>query len=444
MSDRRSDAVPRPAADVYVARLHAQYEARHKHFSLLLGGVNAFGALFLLFILLPFASLRRQERAIAADLGKIRLRLTTIEAETLAYRRSLEALADLDREIRRGPAELRSNILRASSPSYGAGVEPNMPMQQSAQQTAQQVAPPQGLPRAAGPEAGCAAERDRDALMQCVTRATLDEQFLRYRELVDGQVLAPLRALPPSESPRVDSTAIHGAVSALRAAVDRKLRDTPRFWERFEGKVSFYAELNEFAVEKWEEIGLPAQLASLRAAKAAADSSRARLAVDSARVRGRESELATRLAHVDSPFGKLPVGIVEGVHVFPVLLAVGFLMCCTALAESVRLRRALDAVYSAPAPGPGLSPSQIALIAPLWIDAGDAAQDRRTRTAALLAPLAMSVVAGALVAYAWRVAAEPLLPAPEALVYATIYAVSLAAAAVSFRRLRLVLASGHP
>ena len=80
-------------------------------------------------------------------------------------------------------------------------------------------------------------------------------------------------------------------------------------------------------------------------------------------------EIADKLNQIEFPFGKFPVGIGEAITLFPVLLAIGYLICADLLCQIMRLRKKLEYTYhKRDSKHTVFNIHEIALIVPIWID----------------------------------------------------------------------------
>jgi hypothetical protein len=141
---------------------------------------------------------------------------------------------------------------------------------------------------------------------------------------------------------------------------------------------------------------------------------------------------------MDSPFGKLPLGVLEGVHLFPILLTIGFLICTSMLSELAGLRAALEGAYRERDPdGAVLTPRNVALLAPLWVDPLGPAIQRRIRTLVLLAPMVIALVSIGLVLYNWSISRGAVeVSELERRVYGILYLICALAGAYGWWQLR--------
>jgi hypothetical protein len=107
-----------------------------------------------------------------------------------------------------------------------------------------------------------------------------------------------------------------------------------------------------------------------------------------------------RFNELQTPIGQIPAGLNDIVLIFPVILAVCFLLCTSLFCETVRLRRIFHNLYQKKDTDQAiLTDSQVALVASLWIDPVDPEQNRTVRFLIFLTPFMFFVMAISLLFY---------------------------------------------
>jgi hypothetical protein len=396
MSPHIADPNLEKLRDEYLKQLLERYEARSKTFRTLLFGFVGFGFVFLLLVLFPFVGLRRQHYQVNQQMAAATDRAAALTAATQLFATATQGFTTLRNAIDSGAYELRDALPGLSETEHlgqpNASMEQQMVQRQMRQRPLQQQQA--GIDR-------CAAEVEETARMNCRVGEQVRRQFDRYAQVLDSSVIAPMEALSPDIArPRAD--ALRSGLDSIRAAFEARLAATPRFWERFGGKLDFFGELNRDVEGYWTQYGFEAQKDSLSVAKQRLDSASAALTVRNARLEKLEDGLAARLATIESPLGKLPIGLVEGVQIFPLLMAIGFAWCCAVLAELVSMRNALQTGYRERDPEQAvLTDRHLTLIAPLWVGDGDLNTSNRAASILLFSPVAIFLLGCTLVVYQW-------------------------------------------
>lgn len=375
------------AGNEYFGQVIALYESESKNFRTLLSGVLLFGLLFFFLVLVPFVRVHRQHEVIGARLLEIDAESARVAAGLGAYRTAAEGFESLRRAVVRGPYELRAALpALLSVPARQADVEINAPIQQ---QMAQRPPRPEEADACGSPTAGL-------EWANCRVAGQVWEQFQGYRDLLEDSVLAPLRTVPPSAAS--DLTTLPVGLDSLQAAFEARLAENPRFWERFTGKTDFFDQLRGSLDQFWRRYGFEDRRLALELERARLDSLTASLEQRQEALETGEEKLAARLAELDSPLGKLPVGLVEAVQIFPLLMAIGFGWCVFVLRRLAALRQAVREGYQQRDPElADLTERHLAVVAPVWVDRGHPA----LRHALLWPPIGIFVAACALVAYHW-------------------------------------------
>jgi len=100
--------------------------------------------------------------------------------------------------------------------------------------------------------------------------------------------------------------------------------------------------------------------------------------------------LANRFDQFESPIGKIPLRINEVIAMFPMLLAIGFLVFSFLLTQVMRLRIELKNKYQSEDPfGITKVDHFISFLGPLWIDPLAAKNEQRLRLTVLFAPFVL-------------------------------------------------------
>jgi hypothetical protein len=421
--------------DEFIARLLKQYESRSETLAKVVNGLVLFGFLFFFLILFPFVSLHHQSHRVMAELQGLPAQAHALDSSLRAYRAAAEGIQTLKKAIDRGPFELRDAIQHRFADAQGPMVQQaaNQVAAQQVQQQVQQSPPPGDM----AIKPNCPGEPESLEWMNCQVRRQAERQFTAYEDLLEGSVM-PLRRcrLGGMTTPPTDSVELRLGLAKLQSAFQERLARTPEFWKEFHGKVDFYALLTTEVDRFWSESRLGDQEKLLDAALHRVQERQARYQSSLRELGTREEKLAGRLEKMDSPFGKLPLGVLEGVHLFPILLTIGFLICTSMLSELAGLRAALEGAYRERDPdGAVLTPRNVALLAPLWVDPLGPAIQRRIRTLVLLAPMVIALVSIGLVLYNWSISRRSQVSELERRVYGILYLICALAGAYGWWQL---------
>jgi hypothetical protein len=446
MSPQIEDPGLNKLREEYLKQLLERYEARSKTFRTLLFGFVGFGFVFLLLVLMPFVGLRRQHRALNSQLVDANRRADSVAAALAVYGTATRGFTELRRAIDNGAFELRDAIPRLTR-SLELMAEPNIGLaQQVAQQMVQQqITQQQVSQQATQQQTGsgqCEVAPDRSARMNCLVSQQVRAQFDRYAQVLEASVIGPIETLT-GKNGGPQATVLRRGLDSIRSGFEARLAATPRFWEQFGGKVDFFGELSRDLDGYWTRFGFQAQSDSLRVAQQRLDTTSAALKTRMTQLEGQEEGLAARLATIESPLGKLPIGLVEGVQIFPLLMAIGFVWICAVLAELAGMRSALQSGYRERDPNQAaLTDRHLALIAPLWIADGDSSMRSGAERALLMAPIVLFGLSCVLVVYHWVGLTDAgSLSNQDRWLYGSLYLAAAAGLAIAFRRVLQLIGS---
>ena len=434
-----------PEADLdQVLREHTtllfhQYEVRAKSYRTTLFWLLAVSGAFLLLILFPYLSIRNELHLLPDKLERIEVEIDRRDARIDAFRRSQEGFSTLIATVRSGPEELRAFLAAGMSsdplpPPIGQQAAPDLAIQQVLPNVQQQgpVAP-----------AGCAALVGV-ARVGCLVEGQVRAQFDGYREILARGVLGPLQGSEGAGAALIRPEALKAGLDRLEAGFGERIAAQPDFWLTFQGKGDFFSEVESDIAAFWSEYEtlLAAQSEALAQEKAALVAAQAEMRAAADQMAALQAKLEARLDQVDTPLGRLPVGLNEAILGFPVLLAAGFLLGTSQFADAVRARAAFQALYRRRDPERRiLTDRQIALIAPLWIDPYERGRGWTVAVLILAAPLAIFLIAVGAVAYSWL--GSDSFRAAGALnlrIFAGLYVLSLLGLGAGLMRVRAALA----
>jgi hypothetical protein len=384
------ERVPAEVLKEHVERVFHRYEGREKSFRSTLFWLLTFTAFFLFLVLLPYLSIQHELLALPERLVQTEAEIKEREGRIDAFWRSHEGFGRLRALIRSGPDQLREFL---------GSLSRDVPMAERNAPVVQQMAVQET------PQADPCAELDGDERLGCRVLEHVRGQFKGYRDLLEAEVTGPLLAAGGADAPLVDPGALKEQMDRLEAGFEARIAENPTFWRAYAEKGEFFVELEEDIGAFWRDYErlIAQQSEVLQREKAALVASQAMLVEDRAGMEQLKGELKTRLDAIDTPFGRLPVGLNEAILGFPVLIAIGFLICMRQLADTASLRSAFAALYRSRDPqGRLLTDRQIALIAPLWLDADVPGRPRALPVLVLAAPFVIFVIAIGAVAYSWQ------------------------------------------
>lgn len=365
----------------HARKIFELYQGKSKGFRNTFSVLFGFALIFLFVILMPYVSIKVKNAEISERLEVLSTEITQREQRITVYQKSQSGIEELQEQIANGPDRLRRFILAVEA-------EIDSPQAFSVQQS--------GLCDVLPPE-----ER-----LNCRIEEELQSQFAGYQSILNQNVVSPLQPLDDEALAVIDLMALEEGLATLQATFEEKLAENPDFWRTLAEKEAFFAELDEEVDRAWREYGsvikdqnkkLEAELADLQARKAQSEQQQAQLQTQ-------EKQIGERLEQIEFPFGKIPVGLNESVALFPVLLAIGFLVSASLLVETMRLRKAFHTLYQQKDPSRTiLTDRQIALITPLWIDPANPEQNQSLQFAILFIPAVIFIVTCGLIFYSWTI-----------------------------------------
>lgn len=409
-------------------RLFAQFEAKAKSVRTTFSWLLTFAGFFLVFVVLPFMSIQYELLTLPPRIAGLERETAARTAAVAAATRSHDGFVRLAGDIGTGPQNMRDFLIRTrgnyaavktrwhelrSAAGSSAGASGQSPPYVQTGQMAVQPLPDTGqwsnapmpsansvpLSESVDIPADCIAVGE-EALMGCLVADVGRNLFRGYAETLEQEVLEPLDSAGLLVRLNTDRETLRRGLAELQQRLEARLQEKPDFWHSVDEKATFFDAVGRDMEELWgtydrtiEELNraLAAEAQSLQAAQAELDGRRTEMG----KLR---DEFRARLKEIETPFGRLPVGLNEALLGFPVLLAVGFLVCVVQMMDARRLRAAFADVYRRSDPeGTVLGDKEVALVAPLW-----PSPERRGATLLMLVPFLVFLLAVGVVVYSWR------------------------------------------
>ncbi|MFZ5519319.1 MAG: hypothetical protein ACOY90_21990 [Candidatus Zhuqueibacterota bacterium] len=374
----------------HTAKVFDLFQSRTKNFQTSFRLVLSFAILFLFIILIPFISIKQiHENTLV---GQARLEDEIGKRNTLiqALQRVESGIQELHRNMEDGPVQLREFILNLPA---GETVFGNLPPDHA--QTALQMTPQQPQPM------------DRSAAIQ----TEIARRFSEYQSILQQDIYAPLHAIESDTLVVLDVANIAVGLDSLRATFAWKLAANPHFWHTVTGKSSFYLGLETDLDEFRRSYGasIEQQRMKLRNELSRLESSRQAMEKRLSDLQAQIATLDARLKQVEFPFGKLPIGLDESVAVFPIIVAIGFVIAAGFLRDAIVLRDNFHALYQRRDEAREIvTPAQIALIAPLWVDPLKSAKDNAWHYFLFLLPCFIFIASCVLILNTWTMSPTAL------------------------------------
>jgi len=358
-----------------------------KTFRLLFG----FALLFLFIILIPFVTIRIINERAALRQEKLKTEINKKQEVLDTYKTVQQAIEQLHHDLNQGPQRLRQFIFSPQRNDF------QMQMVPQENFAVQQPIPTPPQQRDFIPDANSMNER---------VRLEVQRQFEEYNIILQRFVLEPLKSLDNDKLVVIDIKNIGVGLDSLKNDFAAELAQNPRFWETYSGKGGFYSTLDDKVQRFWNIHGsqIDEQSRLLQKQTNELQNIQNKLNDQLNNMKEQEQQIGARLEQIEFPFGKLPVGLTESIAVFPIILALGFLVIASQLRETIQLRKNFHQLYQRKDPTKTvLDDQQIALIAPLWIDPESTSKQKLVRFTILSIPFLIFIISCILIFYNWSI-----------------------------------------
>ena len=447
MTNNSENPQKKALEDLFANRVYEGYKNRSQEFNKTFGILLAFAAIFMLLIQAPYTLIKSQQASMDQRLLDLQKTTQQLDLKTGLYSKVLQGVDTLRTALRSGPEELRSKIMGlararerlSGADNIGQSRSRQQPFQQQIQQQQiqqQQIQQQQIQQQIPGPANGCGDPRS-DQWLSCEVQAAVSDQFNKFRGILEQHLFEPLQELAQSGE-SIDIQNVQQGLDDLQNEFWETLKNNRQFWLTFSGKVEFFDELNSQVSRFWNthaaEIEkkasrLRSELQTLKDERAALQDRKAQLVSAAAAVE-------KRIASIESPFGKLPVGLAESIALYPLIIAFGFALVAAKLISAIQLRHEIFKLWRTQDPKKQiLTDDQINLMAPLNAVPAAGKSNSPANILLLFSPLLIYAVACLLILYTWTmgtaVSEEELLSGLQPL-YGALYVVATVVLVVTY------------
>lgn len=371
----------------HTGKVYELYQNKSNSFQKTFRLLFSFALLFLFIILIPFISIRFINERIDLRQEQLRIEIEQRQEILNRYQNIQTSLEDFHKILKREPLKLREFILSTPQVDIQSPTSPqqNLAQQQTQSSLQQTDSTPDGIS------------------MHERVQIKVQRQFEEYNMILRRDVLEPMKSINDESPVVIDMGSIEAGLDTLKNAFVAELAQNSNFWRSFDRKEGFYSTLDEKVQRFWDiHIDVPRrqiqqQFDLLKHEKNELDDQLNKM-------KEQEKQIGARLEQIEFPFGKLPVGLTESIAIFPIILAIGFLVVASQLRESIQLRKSFHQLYQRKDPTKTvLDDQQIALIAPLWIDPESSKKQKSARLTILSIPFLIFIISCVLIFYNWSI-----------------------------------------
>lgn len=369
-----------------------RYRSKSRTFRTFLIVVVVCALVFFFAILAPYVFLQYEKRKIDERLGQLLTPEHLLEESISNYRTAQKGIKELQSKITNAPTALRHFILSLNRRDMPRASQGDITFQSA--QTARPIPP-------ASP---CDSLEGMKEWVDCMVKEQVLSQFEEYRKILESEIVKPLKTLDGKETSVIKLAELKTKVEFLHTSFEEELEKNPRFWETVENKAGFSVKLNKIVKDFWGGFSsvIEGQSQKLEEKLTTLKREKDKLEEQQAELKSKEGEVVRRLDNIESPLGKLPVGINESVLVFPPVLAICFLIGTFLFCEVNRLRKGFHNMYQMNDPDRTiLTNQQVALIAPMWIEPLKPRREQIFQIFIVLLPFMIFVAACGLIIYCW-------------------------------------------
>lgn len=398
-------------------RIFESYKTKSKSFRNYSVILISFGLFFSLAILIPYVSITHRNYNIASKQKDLEPKIAQREKIIIAYDKVQKGIQKLHDDIKAFPDNLRHYISRKLRNEY-FGSKIRIKRYDTEGLTPQDVYLPLLCDNFLNEE---------EKWINCKVSLVVSDVIGGFQETLNSDVASPLQTLD-TKSP-IEVTKLAEELDSLQTKFEKIYEKNPRFWKTLTGKGKLSIKLDEEVNNFWKKYDstIKVQSHKLRQELIKLRNIQAQNENELEKLKRKEKDISDRLNHIESPIGRLPLGLNESLLVLPIILAIGFLVWALLFCEIIRLRKAFHNLLQRKDHSRViLTDRQIALIAPLWIDPANHGQNQAIKFLVILILFLIFIMDCSLIYYSWTIPSSfPGTGKTTLWIYGGLYVISL-------------------
>jgi hypothetical protein len=395
------------AVDEHLKRVYERYKSNTKVFHATHIGNIALAVICLFAILLPYLLIQLDNQKVSREMEKLSAEIRHKEGRVETFRKAMagldrvfQAVLDTPKPLQRVIQSLEEEAAGATSPSSEQTQKPPDP---------------------------CGSPTNKDHWMECRIEAFFRDRFSQYQRFLKEEVAAPLERLNIKELDDWKAD-VKGGIDRLRTDLQKEVSENPKFWRTFDEQSPLYQKIAEAVNGFWADHHFEEIARRMEEEATALRASIEGIQAKQDQIKKRNEELNNRLKNLKTRFGKLGLEASEIVLLFPLILAVVFLIAASNLCDSIRLRQSFQKLSQRKDPSKTvITDQEVILAAPLWIDPLDLPQRRVVGFAVLMIPAIVFVISLISILHCWTIPnAFPRFGGSDYWIYGALYGASAA------------------
>jgi len=311
--------------DEYYNSIKESYKTKSSKFNQVLLIWMGFTFVFFLLILFPYYSIQTKNYEATNLLNAVTKEIDSLQEQIKPYQTAKEGIGKLKQDINNFPAVLREYIDSFNDGSFSA-------IQQ-------------------GPTvktfSNCDQITNQTFFIRCNVIEQAKELFVNYNTTLFEQVIASLIKIDKNIQNIMDIPSLKIKTNNLQNSFNDILKNTPELSEFYPSKLGVRDQLQTEVDKYWNEYYplIEVQIQKIEPDIHKLIYEKNNLTSQLNLLNDTKQQIEKRIDQIEFPFGKLPIGINDSIYLFPIGIAVGFILIVSIMSDQFKLRQDLFQFY---------------------------------------------------------------------------------------------------
>jgi hypothetical protein len=315
----------------YYDSIKQSYKDNEKTFKRNLSILMGFAFIFFILILFPYNSILDKDDKIEKEIENVSINIKNVGEQANPYIKAELGIQNLKAQIDRFPLELKVYIDDLSKNLLNNGksnAQHSMPIVETFPVCSQEN------------------QNDTEYIRCNVVQKSL-QLFGQYNKTIFNDVIQSLNSIDKKDYETINITKLKLKTHDLQSSFNNILKDTPEISSFYPSKISVMDQLQSEVVRYWNEYGLliESKRQAINSTLAELLNTKNNLERNSMQLNNTKEEIEQRISDIEFPFGKIPIGINEAIYIFPISLAIGFIITIYPLHSNLILRKEIFQLY---------------------------------------------------------------------------------------------------
>lgn len=371
-------------AKEYHDHIKQSYKDNERAFKRNLSILIGFAFIFFILILFPYNSILDKNDKIEKEIENITKNIQNVEELAKPYVKAESGIQNLKGQIDKFPTVLKEYIDNLSNSGNSM-----------AQQSGTMVETYQACPQE---------NQNETEYIRCNVVQKSLQLFKNYNETIFNDVIQSLYSIDKKDFETINITKLKSETHDLQYAFNNILVETPEISSFYPSKISVMEQLQTEVDNYWAEYNetIGDEIRMINSTSKELLNEKNILERDSKQLNNTKEEIKQRISDIEFPFGKIPIGINEAIYIFPISLAIGFVIAIYPLHSNLILRKEIFQSYKETDISQTVyNINNIPKVLPIWFDSLSPPYMQITKLIIMLLPFAVFIISWVVIENLW-------------------------------------------